>query len=91
MLVIGAPNSSNSKRLVEVGRAAGCQYAQLVQRAEDIDWRALEGIRGLAITAGAGVLYYSHATETPLADVSGQLVAKWWKAEDAKDPKAHRR
>ncbi|MGB7262780.1 MAG: 4-hydroxy-3-methylbut-2-enyl diphosphate reductase, partial [Albidovulum sp.] len=41
LLVIGAPNSSNSKRLVEVGRAAGCGYAQLVQRAGDIDWRAL--------------------------------------------------
>ncbi|MBD3763392.1 MAG: 4-hydroxy-3-methylbut-2-enyl diphosphate reductase [Rhodobacterales bacterium] len=53
LLVIGAPNSSNSRRLVEVGRAAGCGYAQLVQRAADIDWRALEGIRGVGITAGA--------------------------------------
>jgi 4-hydroxy-3-methylbut-2-enyl diphosphate reductase len=53
MLVIGAPNSSNSKRLVEVGRRAGCPYAQLVQRATDIDWRALEGIRSIGITAGA--------------------------------------
>jgi 4-hydroxy-3-methylbut-2-enyl diphosphate reductase len=53
MLVIGAPNSSNSKRLVEVGRRAGCTYAQLVQRATDIDWRALEGIRSIGITAGA--------------------------------------
>ncbi|MEL6233534.1 MAG: 4-hydroxy-3-methylbut-2-enyl diphosphate reductase [Pseudomonadota bacterium] len=53
LLVIGAPNSSNSKRLVEVGRRAGCGYAQLVQRATDIDWRALEGIRSVGITAGA--------------------------------------
>lgn len=53
MLVVGAPNSSNSKRLVEVGARAGCQYAQLVQRATDIDWRALEGIASLGITAGA--------------------------------------
>ena len=53
MLVVGAPNSSNSKRLVEVGARAGCQYAQLVQRAVDIDWRALEGIATLGITAGA--------------------------------------
>ena len=53
LLVIGAPNSSNSKRLVEVGRGAGCAYAQLVQRAEDIDWRALEGISSVGITAGA--------------------------------------
>ena len=53
MLVVGAPNSSNSKRLVEVGTRAGCGYAQLVQRAADIDWRALEGIGSLGITAGA--------------------------------------
>jgi 4-hydroxy-3-methylbut-2-enyl diphosphate reductase len=53
LLVIGAPNSSNSRRLVEVGRAAGCSYSQLVQRATDIDWRALDGIRAIGITAGA--------------------------------------
>ena len=53
LLVIGAPNSSNSKRLVEVGRNAGCAYSQLVQRASDIDWRALEGISALGLTAGA--------------------------------------
>ena len=53
MLVVGAPNSSNSKRLVEVGRRAGCAYAQLVQRATDIDWRALDGIGSVGITAGA--------------------------------------
>lgn len=53
LLVIGAPNSSNSKRLVEVGAAAGCDYAQLVQRAANIDWRALDGIRSVGITAGA--------------------------------------
>ncbi|MFC6758704.1 4-hydroxy-3-methylbut-2-enyl diphosphate reductase [Sulfitobacter porphyrae] len=52
ILVVGAPNSSNSKRLVEVG-ARGCSYAQLVQRADDIDWRALEGITSIGITAGA--------------------------------------
>ena len=53
MLVIGAPNSSNSRRLVEVGAKAGCTYAQLVQRAADIDWRALDGIDSIGITAGA--------------------------------------
>ncbi len=53
MLVVGAPNSSNSKRLVEVGARAGCAYAQLVQRASDIDWRALGGIGSVGITAGA--------------------------------------
>ncbi|NNJ68839.1 MAG: 4-hydroxy-3-methylbut-2-enyl diphosphate reductase [Boseongicola sp.] len=53
LLVIGAPNSSNSKRLVEVGRTAGCGYAQLVQRAAEIDWRALDGIGSVGLTAGA--------------------------------------
>ncbi|MES2666360.1 MAG: 4-hydroxy-3-methylbut-2-enyl diphosphate reductase [Pseudomonadota bacterium] len=53
LLVIGAPNSSNSKRLVEVGRSAGCAYAQLIQRAAEIDWRALQGIRSIGLTAGA--------------------------------------
>lgn len=53
MLVVGAPNSSNSRRLVEVGAKAGCGYSQLVQRATDIDWRALEGMRAIGVTAGA--------------------------------------
>ncbi|MGD9863031.1 MAG: 4-hydroxy-3-methylbut-2-enyl diphosphate reductase [Pseudodonghicola sp.] len=53
MLVVGAPNSSNSRRLVEVGAKAGCGYSQLVQRAENIDWRALDGISSIGITAGA--------------------------------------
>jgi len=53
MLVVGAPNSSNSQRLVEVGRKAGCAYSQLVMRGADIDWRALNGIKSIGITAGA--------------------------------------
>ncbi|MBW6505260.1 MAG: 4-hydroxy-3-methylbut-2-enyl diphosphate reductase [Rhodobacteraceae bacterium] len=53
LLVIGAPNSSNSRRLVEVGRAAGCGYAQLVQSAADIDWRALGAPAAVGVTAGA--------------------------------------
>ncbi|WP_370250999.1 4-hydroxy-3-methylbut-2-enyl diphosphate reductase [Nioella sp.] len=53
ILVVGAPNSSNSRRLVEVGAKAGCSYSQLVQRAENIDWRALEGIGSVGVTAGA--------------------------------------
>lgn len=53
LLVIGAPNSSNSKRLVEVGANAGCKYSQLVQRAKDIDWRAMDGVKSVGITAGA--------------------------------------
>ncbi|MTH65119.1 4-hydroxy-3-methylbut-2-enyl diphosphate reductase [Paracoccus shanxieyensis] len=53
LFVIGAPNSSNSRRLVEVGRAAGCAYSQLVMRADQIDWRAIEGARSVGVTAGA--------------------------------------
>ena len=53
LLVIGAPNSSNSRRLVEVGQAAGCPYAMLIQRAAEIDWRALSGVRAVGLTAGA--------------------------------------
>jgi 4-hydroxy-3-methylbut-2-enyl diphosphate reductase len=53
LLVVGAPNSSNSRRLVEVGARAGCPHAQLVQRAAEIDWRALQGIRSVGVTAGA--------------------------------------
>jgi 4-hydroxy-3-methylbut-2-enyl diphosphate reductase len=53
LLVIGAPNSSNSRRLVEVARAAGCPYAMLVERADEIDWPALAGLGVVGLTAGA--------------------------------------
>jgi len=53
VLVIGAPNSSNSMRLVEVAEREGCPYAALVQRASDLDWTALEVARVVGITAGA--------------------------------------
>jgi 4-hydroxy-3-methylbut-2-enyl diphosphate reductase len=53
LLIVGSPNSSNSQRLMEVGRRAGCGYAQLVQRAAEIDWRALEGAGAIGVTAGA--------------------------------------
>jgi 4-hydroxy-3-methylbut-2-en-1-yl diphosphate reductase len=53
MLIVGAPNSSNSVRLVEVAKSAGCGKAWLVQRAADIDWGWFAGVRRLGITAGA--------------------------------------
>ncbi|MEQ8964243.1 MAG: 4-hydroxy-3-methylbut-2-enyl diphosphate reductase [Azospirillaceae bacterium] len=53
ILVIGAPNSSNSMRLVEVARTHGCERAALVQRAADIDWAMLDGATRLGVTAGA--------------------------------------
>ena len=53
MIVVGAPNSSNSQRLREVAERSGCRIAALVQRADEIDWRQFEGIRRLGISAGA--------------------------------------
>jgi 4-hydroxy-3-methylbut-2-enyl diphosphate reductase len=53
MLVIGAPNSSNSRRLVEVAKSCGCPAAYLVQKAEEIDWAWLETVETVGITAGA--------------------------------------
>jgi len=53
MLVIGAPNSSNSRRLVEVAVSAGCPSAYLVQKAAEIDWTWFRNIKTVGITAGA--------------------------------------
>ncbi|MDE1173040.1 MAG: 4-hydroxy-3-methylbut-2-enyl diphosphate reductase [Parvibaculaceae bacterium] len=53
MLVIGAPNSSNSMRLVEVAEREGCPLSMLVQRAADIDWARLGSPGAVGITAGA--------------------------------------
>ncbi|MFG1299206.1 4-hydroxy-3-methylbut-2-enyl diphosphate reductase [Xanthobacter sp. V3C-3] len=53
MVVVGAPNSSNSQRLREAAERAGCARSVLVQRAADIDWALFEGIARLGVTAGA--------------------------------------
>lgn len=53
ILVIGAPNSSNSNRLVEVAAQYGCPKSLLVQRAVDIDWSWLGDAKTLGLTAGA--------------------------------------
>ncbi len=53
LMVIGAPNSSNSKRLVEVAKESGCLRSILVQRASEINWEHLFGVKTLGITAGA--------------------------------------
>ncbi len=53
VMVIGAPNSSNSNRLVEVAALNGCEKAQLVQGVQDIDWNWLEGVDALGLSAGA--------------------------------------
>ena len=53
MIVVGAPNSSNSQRLKEVAERAGCPRAALLQRAADIDWTMFGNIARLGVTAGA--------------------------------------
>jgi len=52
LLVIGAPNSSNSLRLVEVSERNGTP-GKLVQRAKDLDWKWLDGAQTVGIAAGA--------------------------------------
>lgn len=53
MLVVGAPNSSNSQRLVEVAEKSGCAKAVLVQRAAEIPWDIFTNVSTIGITAGA--------------------------------------
>ena len=53
LIVVGAPNSSNSLRLVEVAERAGCPKALLVQQASEIPWEEFDGIATLGVTAGA--------------------------------------
>ena len=67
LLVIGAPNSSNSQRLVEVAKKAGCKNSQLVQRATEINWDKLMDIKSIGITAGAS------APEILINEVIGAL------------------
>ena len=51
--MVGAPNSSNSRRLVEVAARHGCRDTQLVQRADEINWDALAGFQSIGLSAGA--------------------------------------
>ena len=53
LLVVGAPNSSNSLRLVEVARQSGCDKSALIRGAAEIDWSFLAGAARLGLTAGA--------------------------------------
>jgi 4-hydroxy-3-methylbut-2-enyl diphosphate reductase len=78
MLVVGAPNSSNSVRLVEVAQKAGCPEARLVQKADEVDWEALDravtrkdGRFVLGISAGAS------APELLVQDVIAEAQARF--------------
>jgi 4-hydroxy-3-methylbut-2-en-1-yl diphosphate reductase len=53
VLVLGAPNSSNSVRLVEVAKRNGAKNAQLVESAADVDWSWFDGVATLGVSAGA--------------------------------------
>ena len=53
LIVVGSPNSSNSRRLVEDAERAGCPKAMLVQGAAEIPWAEFEGVASVGITAGA--------------------------------------
>ena len=53
ILAIGAPNSSNSVRLVEVARRAGAREAKLIQSVDDVDWAWFDDVKTLGVTAGA--------------------------------------
>ncbi len=53
VFVVGAPNSSNSMRLVEVAKRAGAKEATLIQRASDIDWSLVENAKVIGLSAGA--------------------------------------
>ncbi len=52
LIVVGAPNSSNSVRLVELSTRAGCE-AVLVQQASELSWAMFDGVSTIGITAGA--------------------------------------
>jgi 4-hydroxy-3-methylbut-2-en-1-yl diphosphate reductase len=71
ILVVGAQNSSNSKRLVEVALRSGCPKAMLVQKASEIPWEDLDAIQSIGITAGAS------APESLVDEIVAQLRAKF--------------
>jgi len=71
MIVVGAPNSSNSQRLKEVAERAGCPRAVLMQRAADINWTDFEGVTRLGITAGAS------APEVLVEEIMGAFAARY--------------
>ncbi len=77
ILVVGAPNSSNSKRLVEVALRSGCPKAMLVQKASEIPWEDLRDIGTLGLTAGAS------APEVLVEEIIEQFKARYEVAIEA--------
>jgi 4-hydroxy-3-methylbut-2-enyl diphosphate reductase len=71
MIVVGAPNSSNSQRLKEVAEKSGCPRAVLMQRAADIKWSDFSGVTRLGITAGAS------APEVLVEEIMGAFAERY--------------
>ncbi|MGC1639708.1 MAG: 4-hydroxy-3-methylbut-2-enyl diphosphate reductase [Pseudolabrys sp.] len=71
MIVVGAPNSSNSQRLKEVAEKSGCPRAVLMQRVGDIKWSDFDGVARLGITAGAS------APEILVEEIMGAFAARY--------------
>ena len=71
LIVVGAPNSSNSQRLRDVAEREGCPIAVLAQRASDLDWSRFDGIRTLGITAGAS------APEVIVEEIMGAFAERY--------------
>ncbi len=71
MVVVGAPNSSNSLRLVEVAERAGCPRALMVQRGRELDPAIAEGLETVGVTAGAS------APELLVEEVLGRLAERF--------------
>ena len=78
MLVIGAPNSSNSLRLAEVAERHGVE-ARLIQRADEIDWDWLGTPRTVGLTAGAS------APEVLVREVVNALAERFEVSEEVAD------
>jgi 4-hydroxy-3-methylbut-2-enyl diphosphate reductase len=71
MIVVGAPNSSNSQRLKEVAERSGCPYAVLVQRGAELDWSKLAQVKKIGVTAGAS------APEVLVEEVLGAFAQRY--------------
>jgi 4-hydroxy-3-methylbut-2-enyl diphosphate reductase len=71
MIVVGAPNSSNSQRLKEVAEKSGCPRAVLMQRAAEINWSDFTGVNRLGITAGAS------APEVLVEEIMGAFAERY--------------
>ncbi len=83
VLVVGAPNSSNSVRLVEVAKRAGAKEAYLVPSAEHVDWSWFDGAKRVGISAGASAP--EDLIEDLIADIAGRYNVEIEDVEVAKE------